>query len=88
MRKQSKNYEYLVCAIYDDQFSTEGITRIENVKIVMAPSSFSAKTMGKKQHKPEGVKPTSYVASLILGPFKVNAFSHQARSCEDLLTVG
>ncbi len=86
MRKQSKNYEYLVCAIYADQYSTDGITRIENLKVVTATSPFSAKVMVKKQHKPEGVKPTSYVAALILGSFKINAFSHQTHSCGDLLT--
>ncbi len=88
MRKKSVNHKYLVCSIYGDQFSSGGITRIENVKIVMAASPFSAKVMVKKQHKPKGVKPTTYVASLILGPFKINAFSHQMYSCEDLLTVG
>ncbi len=88
MRKQGKNHKYLVCAIYADQFSTGDITRIDHVKIVTAPSPFSAKVIAKKHHKFEGVKPSSYVAARILGPFKVNAFSHQTYSCEDLLTIG
>ncbi len=76
--------KYLVCAIYDSKFS---IARIEHVKIVTASSPFSAKLIAKKDHNPKGEKPTSYVASLILGPFKINAASNQTFSCEDLLSI-
>ena len=77
--------KYLVCAIYDSKFS---IAKIEHVKIVTASSPFSAKLTAKKYHiYPEGEKPTSYVASLILGPFKINAASNQTFSCEDLLSI-
>lgn len=87
-QRRVKNHKYLVCAIYDGEGSIGGTTRIEHVKIVTARSPFSAKLAAKKNHNPEGEKPTSYVASLILGSFKLNASSHKTHTCEELLSIG
>jgi len=86
-QRRVKDHKYLVCAIYDEKDSTDGATKIEHVKIVLASSPFSAKVIAKKNHNPKGEKPTSYVASLILGPFKLNASSYQTYMCEDLLST-
>ena len=83
---QVKDHKYLVCAIYD-QIPVDNITRVDHVGIVSASSPFSAVVKARKNHNPGEVKPTKYVASLILGPFKVNAFSNQTFACEELITT-
>ena len=86
-QEQVQDHQYLVCAIYRSQHSINGLTRIEHVGIILACSPFSAITMVKRDHNPEGEKPTKYVASLILGPMRVNAFSNQTHTCEELLSI-
>lgn len=81
-----KDLKYLVCAIYRNQPSINGLTRVDHVGIVLAHSPFSAVKTAKKDHNPDGEKPSKYVASLILGPFRVNAFSDRTHTCEELLS--
>lgn len=84
---KTKPHKYLVCAIYHGKKSSiNELTRIEYVGIVLVHSPFSAITMARKNHKPDGEKPSKYVASLILGPFQVNTFSNRTYTCEELLS--
>ncbi len=88
---QVQEHKYLVCAIYRSQQLANQLTRltrIEHVEIVLACSPFSAITIARRGHNPEGEKPTKYVASRILGPFRVNAFSNRLFTCEELLSTG
>lgn len=82
-----KDHKYLVCAIYRDQPSINDLTRVDYVGIVLAHSPFSAVTIAKRDHNPDGEKPSKYVASLILGPFQINMFSSQTYTCEELLSL-
>ncbi len=86
-QEQVQDHKYLVCAIYHGRHSMDNITRIEHVEIVMACSPFSAIAIARENHNPEGEKPTKYIASLILGPFLINAFSKQTYTCEELLSI-
>lgn len=84
----SKDREYLVCAIYrGKKHSINTLTRIDPVEIVLACSSFSAMVTASRSHNPDGEKPTKYVASRILGPFRVNMFSDRTFTCEELLSM-
>ncbi len=83
-KRQVKNDKYLVYAVYN---SMGTLTKIGHVGIVLARSSFSAITIAKRNHNPDGEKPNKYVASLILGPFRVNMFSERTFSCEELLSA-
>ena len=84
---KTKPHKYLVCAIYRSRPLINELTRIEHVGIVLAHSPFSAITIVSRTHNPDGEKPSKYVASLILGPFQVNAFSNQLSTCEELLSI-
>jgi len=86
-RRQAKNHEYLVCAIYHNQYLIGGLTRIAHAGIVLARSPSSAIAIVSRDYNPNREKPTKYVASLILGPFRVNAFSNQLYTCEELLSI-
>ncbi len=83
----SKGHKYLVCAIYHDQYSVGSFTRIAHAGIVLARSPSSAIAIVSRDYNPNGEKPTRYVASLILGPFQVNAFSNRLYTCEELLST-
>jgi len=82
-----KEHKYLVCAIYRDQPSISQFTRIDYVGIVLAYSPFDAVKVAKRGHNPGEEKPRKYVASLILGPFRINAFSDRTYTCEELLSI-
>ena len=84
----SKGHKYLVCAIYRSQYSVGGPTRIAHAGIVLARSPSSAIAIISRDYNPDGEKPTKYVASLILDPFRVNAFSNRLYTCEELLSTG
>ncbi|KKL97468.1 hypothetical protein LCGC14_1834210 [marine sediment metagenome] len=86
-QEQVQDHRYLVCAIYRSQQLINQLTRIQHVGIVLAVSPFSAIAIARKDHNPEGETPTSYVASIILGPFRVNAFSNRLYTCEELLST-
>ncbi len=86
-QEQVQDHKYLVCAIYRSQPLINKLTRIEHVEIVLACSPFSAIVIARRGHNPEGEKPTKYVASRILGPFRVNAFSNRLYTCEELLSI-
>ncbi len=87
-QEQIQDHKYLVCAIYHGRHSMHELTRIEHVRIVLAGSPFSAIAIARENHhNPEGEKPTKYVASRILGPFLINAFSKQTYTCEELLSI-
>ena len=86
-QEQVQDHKYLVCAIYRGRHSINELTRIAHVGIVLACSPFSAIAIARENHNPEGEKPTKYVASRILGPFLINAFSKQTYTCEELLSI-
>ena len=85
---KTKPHKYLVCAIYNSKFSKSILTRIEHVGIVLAHSPFSAINEVRRGHNPDGEKPSKYVASRILGSFRINAFSDRTYTCEELLSTG
>jgi hypothetical protein len=85
---QAQDHKYLVCAIYrGKKHSINALTRIDHVGIVLACSPFGAVVIARRTHNPNGEKPTSYVASRILGPFRVNMFSDRTFTCEELLAL-
>ncbi len=83
---KTKPHKYLVCAIYRGQPFRNDLTRVDHVGIVLAHSPSSAITIAKEGHNPDGEKPSKYVASRILGPFRVNMFSNQTYTCEELIS--
>ena len=86
-RRRDQEHKYLVWAIYRNRGSMSNITSIEPVKILSACSPFSATAIVRRDHNPVGARPSSYTASIILGDFRVNAFSNQTFSCEELLSL-
>jgi hypothetical protein len=87
INKKTKPHKYLVCAIYNSKYSKSILTRIEHVGIVLAHSPFSALNILRRDHNPDGEKPSKYVASRILGAFRVNMFSDQTYTCKELLSI-
>ena len=85
IQRRVKIHKFLVCAIYK-QTPTDRITRVDYVGIVSASFPHKAVAVAREGHNPGEVKPTKYVASLILGPFKINEFSHQKSTCEELIS--
>ena len=81
-----KDHKYLVCAIYRSQSSRNDLTRVDHVGIVLAHSPFSAITIAKEGHNPDGEKPSKYVASIILGTFQTTP-SGRTFTCEELVTL-
>lgn len=86
-QRKAQNHKYLVCAVYNGKYSKSILTRVEHVGIVLARSPFSAVNKVKRDHNPDGEKPSKYVSSLILGPFRVNQFSDRTYTCEELLSI-
>jgi len=84
--KQTQDYKYLVCAVYHSQRSTDNLTRVDHMGIVLAQSSFSAIAMARGEHDPSNERPTLWVASRILGPYRVNMHSQRTFTCEELLS--
>ncbi len=85
LQKKKQNHKYLVCAIYDSQNFIGNITGIKHVGIVITSSSSNAVITARRNHNPGEVIPRRYIASLILGDFKTNAFSDRTHTCEELL---
>lgn len=83
-QRRVKEHKYLVCAIY--HVSSEILTRIQHVEIVMASSPLYAINKAKRKHKTNGIEPRKYVASIILGPFQTNP-SGRTYTCEELLST-
>ncbi len=83
----SKGHKYLVCAIYRGQYSINELTRIAHAGIVLARSPSSAIAIVSRDYNSDREKPTRYVASIILGPFRINAFSNRLYTCEELLSA-
>ncbi len=85
IQKKKQSHKYLVCAIYDGRSSIGNITRIKHVAIVITSSPSNAVVTARRSHNPGEVIPRRYIASLILGDFKTNAFSDRTHTCEELL---
>ncbi len=82
-KRQVKNHKYLVCAIY--RTSTDSLTKVKHVGIVMASSPLSAVTKAKRKHKTNGEIPNKYVASSIICSFQTVP-SGRTFTCEELLS--
>ena len=83
VQRKTKKRKYLVCAIY--RISTDSLTRVQHVGVVLASSPLSAITKAKKKHKTNGEIPNKYVASRILGSFQTMP-SGRTFTCEELLS--
>ena len=88
--KKTQDYKYLVCAVYHgqhsiDRFGIANLTRVDHIGVILAQSQFSAIAIARGERNPSEERPTLYVASRILGPFRVSMYHDRTFTCEELL---